>query len=56
MQVRSQGNQVFAGADGTFRLQISTQLSETAVEAADERGNRAGFVISLRSAKVLRRF
>jgi hypothetical protein len=56
VQVRSQGNQVFAGADGTFKLQISTHLSETAVEAADDRGNRAGFVISLRSAKVLRKF
>jgi len=56
VQVRSQGNQVFAGSDGGFRLQISSPLSETAVELGDDRGNRAGFVISLRNAKVLRRF
>jgi hypothetical protein len=55
-QVRSQGNQAFAGSDGVFRLQISTPLSETAVEFSDDRGNRAGFVISLRTAKVLRKF
>ncbi len=56
MVVKSQGNQVFAGSDGAFRLQISTPLSETAVEVSDDRGNRAGFVLSLRTAKVLRRF
>ncbi len=56
MVVKSQGNQVFAGPDGGFRLQISTPLSETAVELSDDRGNRAGFVISLRTARVLRRF
>ncbi|HMQ04898.1 MAG TPA: FecR domain-containing protein [Pyrinomonadaceae bacterium] len=56
MVIKSQGNQVFAGPDGSFRLQISTPLSETAVEVGDDRGNRAGFVLSLRSAKVLRRF
>ena len=56
VQVRSQGNQVFAGPDGGFRLQISSPLSETAVELGDDRGNRAGFVISLRNARVLRRF
>lgn len=55
-QVKAQGNQVFAGPDGTFRLQISTQLSESAVELGDDRGNRAGYVISLRSARILRRF
>lgn len=54
--VKSQGNQVFAGADGSFRLQITSPLSETAVELGDDRGNRAGFVISLRNAKVLRKF
>ncbi len=54
--VKSQGNQVFASADGGFRLQITSPLSETAVEMGDDRGNRAGFVISLRNAKVLRRF
>ena len=56
LQVKSQGNQVYAGPDGTFRLQISTPLSEIAVEFGDDRGNRAGFVLSLRTSKVLRRF
>ena len=56
LQVRSQGNQVFAGSDGTFRLQISTPLSEVGVEIGDDRGNRAGFVLSVRTSKVLRRF
>lgn len=54
--VKSQGNQVYATADGTFRLQISSQLSEAAVEFNDDRGNRAGFVLSLRNARVLRKY
>lgn len=56
MEVRSQGNQVFAGPDGSFRLQISSPLSEVAVELNDGRGNRAGFVLSLKNSSVLRRF
>ena len=54
--VRSQGREVYAGGDGAFRLQIATPLSEIAVEMADDRGNRAGFVLSLRNSRVLRRF
>ena len=54
--VKSQGNQVFASADGGFRLQISSQLSEAAVELADDRGNRVGFVVSLKNARVLRKY
>jgi hypothetical protein len=56
MKVRSLGREVFAAADGSFRLQVSTPLSEVAVELSDESGNRAGFVISVRTSKVLRRF
>ena len=56
LQVQSQGKQVYAGPDGSFRLQISTPLSEIAVELGDDRGNRAGLVLSLRTGKVLRRF
>ena len=56
MQVRSQGNQIFAASDGSFRLQVSTPLSELPVEVSDDRGNRAGFVIAVRGAKVLRKF
>jgi hypothetical protein len=54
--VRSQGNQVFASNDGSFRLQVSTPLSELPVELSDDRGDRAGFVISVRGARVLRKF
>lgn len=56
MLVRSQGNQIFAASDGSFKLQISSPLSEVAVEFSDDRGNRAGFVLSLRNSRVLRRF
>ena len=54
--VRSQGREVYAGGDGSFRLQVATPLSEIAIEMADDRGNRAGFVLSLRDARLLRRF
>lgn len=56
VQVKAQGNQVYAAADGAFRLQISTPLSETAVELSDDAGNRAGVVISVRNGRVLRKF
>lgn len=56
LQVRAQGRQIFAAQDGAFRLQISTPLSEVAIELGDDIGNRAGFVLGLRNAKVLRRF
>ncbi len=54
--VRSQGNQVFAASDGSFRLQVSSGQGEVPVELTDDRGNRAGFVLSLRNSRVLRRF
>ena len=56
LRVRALNREVFAGGDGAFRMQISTPLSEAALEMSDDRGNRAGFVLSLRNAKVLRRF
>lgn len=56
MAVRSQGREAFAGADGSFKLQISSPSTEASVEISDDRGNRSGFVISLRSSKVLRRY
>ena len=56
MHVRAQGRDTFAGSDGTFRMQISTPLSEVAVEFGDDKGNRSGFVLSLRAGKVLRNF
>lgn len=54
--VRSQDNKIFAANDGSFRLQVSTPLSEVAIELSDDRGNRTGFVLSLRNARVMRKF
>lgn len=54
--VRSQGRDTNSGPDGSFRLQISTASTVTAVEITDDRGNRTGFVISLRDASVVRRY
>ncbi len=56
MIVRSQGRQVNAGADGSFKIQIRASSIETAVEIGDDRGNRTGFIISLRNGNVLRRY
>ncbi len=50
------GRETFAASDGSFILQISSPSSEARVDVSDERGNRSGFVISLRSARVVRRF
>jgi hypothetical protein len=56
MIVSSQGRQTFAGADGTFRLQIASPSGETNVEIGDDRGNRTGFVINLNSGTIIRRY
>lgn len=56
MIVRSQGRETNSGSDGTFRMQISSPSVETAVEIGDDRGNRTGFIISLRNGNVLRRY
>lgn len=56
MTVRAAGRETFAGPDGAFRLQISSPSTEAAVEISDGRGNRSGFIISLRNGGVLRRY
>jgi hypothetical protein len=56
MSVTSQGRQVYAGADGTFQLQIATPSAEAAFEISDERGSRSGFIISLHRGNVVRRY
>ncbi|CAN5490657.1 hypothetical protein BH10ACI3_BH10ACI3_04430 [soil metagenome] len=56
MIVRSQGRETNSGPGGAFRLQISSPSIETAVEIGDDRGNRTGFIISLRNGAVLRRY
>ena len=54
--VKIGGRETFAAADGSFILQISSPSTEARVEIVDERGNRSGFVISLRNAGLLRKF
>lgn len=56
MTVRIQGRETFAGADGTFRLQISAGAPDVVVEIGDGRGNRIGYNLSLRTAKGTRRY
>ena len=57
LRVRALGRQTYAAGDGVFRLQVSTPLSESAIEFSDDmNGNRGGFVLGLRNARVLRRF
>lgn len=53
--VKIAGRETFAAADGSFILQISSPSAETRVDISDERGNRSGFVLSLRNARVVRR-
>ena len=55
MVVRAAGRETFAGADGMFKLQISSYSTELTVEIGDDRGNRGVFIISLRNGKLLRR-
>lgn len=55
MIVRAAGRETFASADGTFKIQISSPSTEIAVEVGDGRGNRAVFIVSLRSGALLRR-
>jgi hypothetical protein len=56
LYVRTQTKHGFVAGDGTFRIQVSTPLSEVAIEFGDDRGNRAGFVLGIRNGRVLRRF
>lgn len=56
MIVRAADRETFASSDGTFKLQISSQSTELSVEIGDDRGNRGGFVLSLRSGNLLRRY
>lgn len=56
VKVRSQGRETIAGSDGTFKLQISSRSSVAAIEVGDDRGNRSGYVLSLGTATVTRRY
>lgn len=54
--IKCQGRETNSAADGAFKMQISSPSIETAVEINDDRGNRTGFIISLRNGSVLRRY
>jgi hypothetical protein len=54
--VRAQGRETFASGDGSFRLQISSATPETAVEIRDEKGNRSGYALSLRTGAAAKRY
>jgi hypothetical protein len=56
LAVSAQGRAVYAGPDGAFRLQVTTPSAVAPIEVSDDRGNRAGFILSLRTATVTRRF
>ena len=56
MTIRATGKSTFAGPDGSFKIQIKSTSIEASVDIGDERGNRSGFVLSLRNGQVLRRY
>jgi hypothetical protein len=57
LAVRPQGREpIYAASDGSFRLQVNTPAAVAAVEVSDDRGNRSGFVLSLQTGKVMRRY
>jgi hypothetical protein len=56
MTIRCQGRQTNSGPDGSFRIQINSPSGETSVEISNDRGDRTGFVLSLRSGTVLRKY
>lgn len=56
VKVRSQGRETIAASDGTFKLQILSRSSVAAIEIGDDLGNHSGFVLSLGTATVTRRY
>ena len=52
--VRSQGREVFAAGDGSFRLQISAPTANVEVEIRDEKGNRSNYNLSLKNGNAVR--
>lgn len=52
--VRISGREIFAAADGSFRLQILTKNTTVPVEINDERGNRSRYNLNLNSAKAVK--
>jgi hypothetical protein len=57
LAVRTPGREpTYVASDGTFRIQITTSSAVAPIEVSDDRGNRSGFVLSLQTAKVMRRY
>jgi hypothetical protein len=56
VKVRSMGRETFAGSDGVFKLQVSARSSVAPVEIGDDRGNHSGYILSLSTATVTRRY
>ena len=57
LSVRTQGREpTYSGSDGSFRLQVSTPSAVAAIEISDDRGNRTGFVLSLQTGRVVRKY
>ncbi len=56
MVVRALGRSVFAASDGSFKIQISTPSPEAYVEVGDDRGNRSGYILSMRTGNLVGRY
>lgn len=63
VEVADSANRVLSNTDAGFNAdsqnnggEISSPSIESAVEISDDRGNRSGFIISLRNTRVLRRY
>jgi hypothetical protein len=57
LAVRVQGREpTYVASDGSFRIQVTTTSAVAPIEISDDRGNRSGFVLSLQTAKVMRRY
>ncbi len=52
--VRIAGREIFAAADGSFRLQVSANSATVTVEISDERGNRSRYGLNLNTARATR--
>lgn len=52
--VRIAGREVFASADGSFRLQVSANSPTVTVEISDETGNRSRYALNLSSSRAVR--
>lgn len=56
VKVRSQGRETIAASDGSFKLQILSRSAVAAIEVGDDLGNHSGFILSLATATVSRRY